>query len=185
MDRLLCRCILLVVTTSLTACKMDMNIKEINAKVDFSATTLAVTSPGVADGVTPVTITIIIRNQGIPVPSFIPSYTVSGSGNTIGTCSVSNAAGVSICQLRSTIAGTKVVSLANPVFPLTATVVFITPLPSTAIAAIASGGGVSVVGTVRRNASIGLPVTPIMLESVSAPGIPRARIGVQGVLYEP
>lgn len=168
-----------------TACNMNVNVKDIDVVNDFSATQISVTSPGIADGITPVTITIVVRNKGVFVVNYIPTYHVTGSGNTALPCTATNSSGVSICLLRSTVSETKTITLLNPAVNATETVVFNPFVPAESIRALSSGGGITTGGTILSHSTIGLPLTPILLESSLSPGTTRVRTGVQGVLHDP
>ena len=47
--------------------------------------------------------------------NIIPSFAVSGSGNTLGVCSATNLSGISTCTFTSTVAETKTLSITAPI----------------------------------------------------------------------
>jgi hypothetical protein len=174
---------LLLFIPFLSACNLSVNVKDLAESTGLKAI-LVVTSPGVADGVTPVTVTITIRLDGRAVPGYTPTYAVTGSGNTIGVCSVTNALGVSTCLLRSTVAETKTVSLTNPALAVTAIVVFNPAAPPVPGFAITSGGGITSGAGMVSHSSIGIPAGSIIGYDLTSPTTVRVRSGLHGVLHE-
>jgi hypothetical protein len=178
--------LVLIIPLLTAACNMSVNVKDLAAAEGYVAL-ITVTSPGVADGVTPVTVTITLRFNGAPLAGLTPTYSVTGSGNILGACSVTNASGVSTCSLRSTGAGTKTVALTNPPVNSTATVVFNPAAPPVAGFAITSGGGITrdPGGTsMVSHSSIGIPFSPIIGYDSGSPTTVRSRSGLHGVLYQ-
>lgn len=167
-----------------TGCRLDIEITDLHVVNHYSVAQLTVTSPGVADGVTPVIITIGIKKNGVFAQNFVPSISVTGSGNTIGACTPTNASGVSTCELRSTVAELKTISMQHPASGLTASVTFNPYVPLVAGFAISNGGGVTTGAGITSHASIGLPFSPIVQEAADTPGSTRARSGLHGVLFE-
>lgn len=89
--------------------------------------TITGTGPVVANGVATSTVTITLKdvnNNSVPgeTPTF--SATDTGANNNYGSCSVTNAAGVSTCTLSSLIAESKTLSIATPVVKADGTVIF-------------------------------------------------------------
>ncbi len=169
-----------VSTLGLLGCSLDVAVEDLDP-ANYSASTLEAIGPFIADGVTPATIKIWTRNKGKPVEGFTPVYKVSGGGNLLGQCTPSDANGLSICILRSTVAGFKNITLVNPVSKARAEVVFSPGLPAKAGFSITSGGGVRTTGPIKSVSSIGIVSSSILLDDG---GTPRARVGLQGVLYE-
>jgi adhesin/invasin len=96
------------------------------------------TTPVVADGTATSTVTITLKDaSNNPVPGQVPTFnaTNTGSGNTYGTCSSTDASGISTCTLASTKAESKVLSISTPVTKAGTTVVF---NPDVAVAANSS-----------------------------------------------
>jgi hypothetical protein len=181
------RLLFLLAFPVLSACKLDVSVKDLNevSQDNYQSTTITVTSPGIADGVTPVTITITVKNNGVPVAGYTPQFAVTGSGNTASLCTVTDALGVSTCLLRSNVAELKTVQLVMPAIAKSANVTFNVPAPPMPGFAITSGGGITTGAGMVSHSSIGLPTTPIILEDPAVPGTPRARMGLHGIFYEP
>lgn len=104
------------------------------------------TSPVTADGVATSAITITLEDANSnPVSGVTPTFSATGSNNTLGICSATTALGVSTCTLASTKAEVKTLSILTPVAVTGGTVTFqagaldhITISPPTAT--IAAGG---------------------------------------------
>lgn len=80
-----------------------------------ATSTISVDGPGTADGVTPVTVTITLKNSaGGPIPLVQPTFTASGTGNTIYACGTANSSGVATCLLTSSTAEVKTLTLSSP-----------------------------------------------------------------------
>lgn len=93
----------------------EPSVTGIDAKVDSSNTTLVGSGDTPADGTSALTVTITLLDAvGQPVASVTPQISVSGSNNTISSCSVSDAAGISTCTVTSVRAETKSVALSFP-----------------------------------------------------------------------
>lgn len=182
MVRLLVRFYLSSAVLLLTACNMDVSIKDLVTERDFSLSTITATSPGIADGASSVTVTIVVRDRGVPVQGFIPTFSASGLGNILGACTPTDSTGRSTCQLRSTGAGIKNLVLTAPPLLASTNTVFNPNVPSLQALAITSGGRLTSGGALSSNSSIGQITSPVVLESA---GAPRARVGLQGILYEP
>jgi hypothetical protein len=61
------------------------------------------------------TVTITIRDPlNNPIVGIVPIFSASGTGNTVGACSASNASGISTCTLSSTVAGVKNLAITSP-----------------------------------------------------------------------
>jgi adhesin/invasin len=123
-----------------------------------SATTSSIvgTSPVNADGSSTSTITITLKDvNSNAVVGTVPTFTVSGSNNALGTCSATSSSGVSTCTLSSTTGETKVLSLATPIIFTGGSVVF-TPLASTTNSTITGSGPVVANGTSTSTITITL-----------------------------
>jgi hypothetical protein len=81
-----------------------------------ATSTIVVTDPNLADGATPAEVTITIRDAlGNAVPGVTPTFAVSGTANTLGACAATDSAGQAVCEITSTKAEGKTVSLLTPV----------------------------------------------------------------------
>ena len=79
----------------------------------------------VADGVTSSTVTItLLDSGGNPLSNITPSFSVSGSGNSLGTCSATNLSGISTCSFTSTTAEIKTLGITAPIVEFGGTVTF-------------------------------------------------------------
>jgi adhesin/invasin len=118
--------------------------------VDFVAgapaaatSTIIGTGPVVANGVATSLITITLLDAfGNPVSGQTPTFSATGSGNSYGPCSATNASGVSGCTMTSTVGGTKTLSIQTPVVKIGGTVVFTSLLPDAAHSTIVGTGPV-------------------------------------------
>ena len=78
--------------------------------------TIAGTSPIIADGGTGSVVTIILKNSSnAAVAGVIPYFTATDTsgGNTYGACSVSDASGVSTCSLMSSVVESKTLTISG------------------------------------------------------------------------
>ncbi|MCC7440703.1 MAG: Ig-like domain-containing protein [Bdellovibrionales bacterium] len=74
------------------------------------------TSPVFADNTSSSTITITLQDAFTNVvPGITPVFAATGTGNTLGSCSVSDVQGVSVCTLRSSVAELKDLSITSPI----------------------------------------------------------------------
>jgi len=90
--------------------------------------TITGTGPVLADGVAASTVTITLKDTNKnPVVGVVPTFSATGTNNTIGACSATNASGVSTCSLRSTTAEVKTLSIVTPVSDVGGTVTFSEP----------------------------------------------------------
>lgn len=115
---------------------------------DASHSTITGTTNIVANGVSTSVITITIKDSNEnPQEGIVPTFTATGSGNNYSTCSASDAAGVSLCTLSSTVAETKTLTLevsnTTPATVITGdTVTFVAPIISSAYSSIVASGPV-------------------------------------------
>lgn len=85
-------------------------------QVDAANSEIIATDSITADGVSVSDISITLKDKlGGAVTGVVPQFTASGSSNTKGPCTASDASGVSLCTLRSTKAERKTISLSSPV----------------------------------------------------------------------
>ncbi len=81
-----------------------------------------------ADGTAASTVTITLKDaSNVAVPGITPSFIAddTGSTNSYGSCSASNASGISTCTLSSKHAEAKVLSITSPISKADGTVTFI------------------------------------------------------------
>ncbi|RLS21518.1 MAG: hypothetical protein DWH72_02070, partial [Planctomycetota bacterium] len=84
-------------------------------------------SPVVANGVDTSAVTITLKDANLnPVSGQTPTFlaTDTGTNNIYGTCSATNASGISTCTLSSLLAETKTLSIATPVSKAGGSVIF-------------------------------------------------------------
>ncbi len=127
-------CTLTSTTAEVKTLNLLTPIVKIGTTVTFSAgspdatnSTITGTSPVIADGSATSTVTITLKDaNNNPVAAQTPTFSATDTGttNVYGTCSASNASGVSSCTLSSTAAETKTLSIVTPVAKSDGTVVF-------------------------------------------------------------
>jgi adhesin/invasin len=87
--------------------------------------TITGTTPVEPNGTSTSAITITLKDaSGNPISGTTPVFAASGSSNTLGACSSTNASGISTCTLSSTVAETKTLTLTSPLSLTGGTVVF-------------------------------------------------------------
>ena len=124
--------------------------------------TITGTSPVVADGTATSTVTITLKDaSNNPVSGQTPTFsaTDTSAGNTYGSCSATNASGVSTCTLKSTIAEVKTLSIATPVVKAGGTVTFTAGSPVAANSTITGTSPVVADGTATSTVTITLKDT--------------------------
>jgi hypothetical protein len=115
--------------------------------------------PTPADGTSTSTITITLNDAfNNPVSSQTPTFIASDTGNdnVYGTCTASNATGVSTCTLASLTAETKALSIATPVSKTGGNAVFIAGFPVAANSSITGTGPVIANGSATSTITITL-----------------------------
>lgn len=140
--------ILLVVATASTACTksaFDPGIPD-DPALDMPSTQdshMAISEGNVADGITPATITLTLRNfRKMPlVGKKLTLQVYGGSGNVIVPCTASNAQGIARCWLYSTGHGWKRVR-AHGVVDLSGDTEFIAVRPFRSAFAVVTSGDV-------------------------------------------
>jgi hypothetical protein len=123
----------------------------LSTSVTFIATTcspvnstIVATSPVIANGVATSTVTLtILDDYSNPVASITPGISATGSGNTYGNCSASDANGVSTCTMSSTVAETKTISISSPFTKAGGSIVFNPGAASQLAFTTNPGGGVA------------------------------------------
>ena len=99
----------------------------INSGASIANSTIVGSGPVSANGTSTSTVTITLKdNNSNVIAGLVPTFsaTDTGSTNAYGTCSVTNASGVSTCTLTSTTAETKTLQLTSPISKSGGTVVF-------------------------------------------------------------
>ena len=111
-----------------------------------------------ADGVSTSTITITLRDASSnAVAGVTPTFTASGSGNSLGACSAGTASGVSTCTLSSSVAQVKTLGIATPVVTSAgATVTFIAGAVSAANSTISGTSPVVADGVATSTVTVTL-----------------------------
>jgi len=120
---------------------------------------ITASGPVVANGVSTSTVTITLKDADeVGVGGIVPTFSATNTGatNTYGTCSSSNASGISTCTLSSTVAETKTISLTSPVSVTGGTVSFIAGAVSGATSTITGTGPVEPDGTSSSLISVSL-----------------------------
>ena len=87
------------------------------AAADATLSTIAATSPVLADGTASSTVTVTLKDQFANViegTTPVLSATDTGTTNVYGACSASDASGVSTCTLKSTVEEHKTLTLSSP-----------------------------------------------------------------------
>ena len=121
--------------------------------------TITGTGPVVANGSATSSVTITLKDaNNNPVSGQTPTFsaTDTGTSNVYGTCSATNASGVSTCTLSSSIAETKTLSIATPVVKAEGTVIFTSGSAVAANSSIIGSGPVIADGTAVSTVTITL-----------------------------
>jgi hypothetical protein len=111
--------------------------------------TISGTGPTIADGNEESIITIILKDEfNNPVAGNVPTFsaTNTGSTNSYGTCSTTDANGESTCSLKSTMAQIKTLNIVSPIAKTGTTVDFIAGAASVAESSINGTSPVSADG---------------------------------------
>lgn len=115
------------------------------------------TGPIAADGTSTSTITITLRDAfSNNISAIVPTFSATGTGNTLGTCSASNVSGVSTCTLASSDAETKTLAIVTPVAKTGGTVVFQAGGAVAANSSIAGSGPITANGVATSTVTITL-----------------------------
>jgi len=113
--------------------------------------------PIAADGTSTSTITITLRDAfSNNISAVVPTFSATGTGNTLTACSSSNASGVSTCTLASSVAETKTLAIVTPVAKTGGTVVFQSGGASALNSTIAGTGPVIANGVATSTVTITL-----------------------------
>ena len=136
--------------------KVDGTVSFIAGTPVAANSTITGTGPVIADGIASSTVTITLKDaSNLAVPGIVPTFDATDSGikNTYGTCSLSNASGVSICTLKSLRAEIKTLSILTPVAKTGGTVTF------TSAGAVAANSSITGTGPVLADGSASSTVT--------------------------
>lgn len=130
MNAYVVRCLLMLSLVAAIGCDLSNQIKgSINAPFedDFLKTEIIANGPIPADGATPLVLAIQLKNSNNhPVKNYKPLYDVTASAGIVaGDCTTSDVHGVSVCIVKSTVAGTKTVTLTNAKIGLTKNIDFV------------------------------------------------------------
>ncbi|MCE3009486.1 MAG: Ig-like domain-containing protein [Proteobacteria bacterium] len=124
--------------------KQKPAVSGIDAKVDGSRSAVTASGPVAADGTTALSVSVELKDSaGLAVAGVVPKISVSGSNNTIGTCTVSDASGLSTCSVTSTKAEAKTISMSYPVTLAGPNIVFTSGAASKICAQTQPGSGVA------------------------------------------
>jgi adhesin/invasin len=115
--------------------------------------------PVIANGSATSTVTITLKDiSNNPVAGFTPTFDATGTTNIYGSCSVSDASGISTCTLASTKAEIKTLAIASPVVKSDGSVTF------TPGAAVAANSLISGTSSIVANAVATSTVTITLLD---------------------
>ncbi|MEN0058045.1 MAG: Ig-like domain-containing protein [Bdellovibrio sp.] len=116
--------------------------KILSDEPDAARCNMDISTPNIADGITPTMVTLNIRDKrGNPLAGIKLTLNVSGSNNVIVPCSSSNEDGISHCKVLSTTAERKTFRTEGAV-ELTAQVLFQAPPPTRMLFSVVSSGSV-------------------------------------------
>ncbi len=119
--------------------------------------TITGTTPIEPDGVSTSTITIVLKDaNNNPIGGVVPTFSATGSTNSYGTCSSTDAGGSSTCTLSSTTSETKTLSLSTPITFTGGNVVFAPTAVSTAHTTITGTTNVTADGVATSTVTITL-----------------------------
>ncbi len=116
-------CTLASTKAELKSISISAPISKLGPSVEFTpgpvsalTSTIVATDPNLADGSTPAEVTITLRDAfGNAISGLTPTYSVSGTSNTLGDCTATDSAGEAVCEVTSTKAEGKTFSLLTPV----------------------------------------------------------------------
>jgi hypothetical protein len=146
--------------------------------LDFKKSEIINNGPGISDGQSELLVVIQLTNSdGSSVKSFKPAYeVVSGLGVSTAPCTTSNANGVSTCVLKSSLPGTKQISITNINIELKANIVFNAPAASKELFGLTSAEKTQTQGNFKISATIGSQEPGVLKTS----GVFKLYGGVQG-----
>lgn len=114
----------------------DENIEEASTKTDLfevvaaaadaDNSTITADGVGIADGVTPLAVTIELADLfGNPIIGVVPKFEASGTGNQYGDCPETDDEGIANCAMTATEVGDKTLETVEPVEVIGDTVAFV------------------------------------------------------------
>lgn len=105
----------LTLITIFTSSCGNLNLELAKVPIDFMKTEIVVGGSNLADGNAQMLVVIHLKNNdSSPVKNYKPTYTVTpNTGMTTSDCTNSTKDGVSVCVLKSNIAGVKTFKLTN------------------------------------------------------------------------
>lgn len=148
-------------TLSITApvVKADGTVIFLPAGASVANSSITGSSPVIADGVATSTVTITLRDaNNNPIAGTTPLFgaTDTGTTNTYGACSATDASGVSTCTLASTRAENKTLSITSPITKPDGSVLFIAGAPSSVTSTITGSSPVIADGAATSTISINI-----------------------------
>ncbi|MDZ4662672.1 MAG: hypothetical protein SGJ18_13750 [Pseudomonadota bacterium] len=162
----------LSVALSNTGCgKLTLSLPQASTIVDFLKTEIVVGGSNLADGIAEMVVIIHLKNSdNTVVPNYKPMYQVTSSaGITAGECTTSSNEGVSVCVLKSTSAGTKVLKLTNALIGLEKIIDF-QALAGSQIFGVASGARKGMTTPAGHKINLSAGESPKGQKSVTAGG---------------
>ncbi len=97
----------------ITGCSSNLSIS--SGTISDSNSTISSTTNVTANGTTGATVTITLKDAfGNFISGVTPVINVSGTNNTVSTCSISSSIGVSTCTIKSTKAQSKTITITSP-----------------------------------------------------------------------
>ena len=113
----------------LTNCSLEIGVEDLTDTIDFLKSSVISETVGIADGINEPVVTVELRNSD---DSLVADHTptldlISGDGVTLVGCTPSNSLGITVCRLKSNLAGTKTISFGNILIDLSEDVVFDPP----------------------------------------------------------
>ncbi len=96
------------------------------ATVDGDNSAITADGVGIADGVTPLEVTIeLVDPFGNPTIGVVPEFEASGTGNQYSDCPETDEVGITICEMTSTDVGDKTLELFEPLEVIGDTIAFV------------------------------------------------------------
>lgn len=145
---------------------------------------ITVSSPLVADGVTPAEITIEIKNwYGTVLPGITVNLTVTGSANTVVPCTPSNSSGISRCKIYTTKSETKLVSIWGPMTLSKSLFFDVHQIQQNVFDVVSSSGDETHMTGYRVVSNAGITETAAVVRDSS--GARRVHSSIQGLVFNP
>lgn len=144
--------------------KADGTVTFTAGAIAAATSTITGTGPVVADGSATSTVTVTLLDAfSNPVSGTTPTFSLSGTGNTLGVCSASNASGVSSCTASSTDSGVKTLAIVTPVAKTDGTITFTAGTP------VAANSTITGTGPVVANGSATSTITVTLRDATNNP----------------